>query len=73
MSKKNKNRNQPSMEYFLTIDAAKEIAMMSETQKAKEIRQYFIEIEKAYYERKGQKAPETVEELFAAAAALIAK
>lgn len=35
-------------EYILTMDAAKHIAMMSQSKKAKEIRNYFIQVEKEY-------------------------
>lgn len=35
-------------EYILTTDAAKHIAMMSQSEKAKEVRNYFIEVEKQY-------------------------
>jgi len=40
----NKNIN----EYYLTLDSAKEIAMMSGTAKGKEVRNYFIQVEKEY-------------------------
>lgn len=35
-------------DYSLTVDAAKEIALMSGTEKGKQIRKYFIQVEKEY-------------------------
>lgn len=37
-----------SVEYVLTLDMAKEIAMMTRSQKGNEIRKYFIAVDKAY-------------------------
>jgi anti-repressor protein len=41
----NPNGGRPSLDYFLTIDAAKHVAMMSGTEKGFEVRDYFIECE----------------------------
>lgn len=35
-------------DYYVTVDMAKELCMMSKTAKGKEIRQYFIKVEKAW-------------------------
>ena len=43
---KDKQYSPPRIEYFLTIDASKSIAMLSQTAKGKEVRAYFIECEK---------------------------
>jgi anti-repressor protein len=41
-------RGRKAIDYVLSIDAAKQIAMMSQSPKAKAIRLYFIEVEKRY-------------------------
>lgn len=38
----------PQVEYILSTDIAKEIAMMERNEKGKQVRRYFIEVEKAY-------------------------
>ncbi|MDC2806341.1 antA/AntB antirepressor family protein, partial [Leuconostoc suionicum] len=35
-------------DYSLTVDAAKQIALMSGTEKGKQVRMYFIQVEKAW-------------------------
>ena len=42
----NPQGGRPSTEYALSIDAAKEVSMMSQTEKGKEARRYFIECER---------------------------
>ena len=39
------------LDYILTLDIAKHIAMMSKVPKSKEIRDYFIQIEKEFYQQ----------------------
>ena len=40
--------NQPTTDYVLTIDMAKEISMLQRNEKGKQARQYFIQLEKAW-------------------------
>lgn len=40
----------PTIEHWVTINAAKEICMMSRTEEGKKVRQYFIECERLVYE-----------------------
>lgn len=46
-TKKGGNGGRPRIEYILSVDCAKSIAMMSRTEKGKEVRAYFIECERA--------------------------
>lgn len=49
--------------HALTLDMAKEISMIQRTEKGKQARQYFIDVEKAYKEK--YKLPQTPEEKLA--------
>ena len=42
----NNGARKPIKDYLLTIDMAKELCMMSKTEKGKEVRKYFIQVEK---------------------------
>ena len=42
----NSNGGRPSKEYALTLDMAKELSMVEKTEKGKQARRYFIEMEK---------------------------
>ena len=44
----NTQANQELQDYILKIDMAKELAMLSKSEKGKQIRKYFIELEKAW-------------------------
>ncbi len=45
---KNSSGGRPTIEYWVTLDAAKEIPLMEGTAKGKEMRRYFIEAEKRW-------------------------
>ena len=53
----------PSQDHALTLDMAKEISMIQRTEKGKQARRYFIQVEKAY--RKERELPQTPEERLA--------
>ena len=48
------------IDHALTLDMAKEISMIQRTEKGKQARRYFIQVEKAY--RKERELPQTPEE-----------
>ncbi|MEO5360613.1 MAG: antA/AntB antirepressor family protein [Nitrospirota bacterium] len=47
---KNSKRGRPTTEYTITLDMAKELAMVERNEKGKQARRYFIECEKKYKE-----------------------
>ena len=48
LSKTSETGGRPSTDHLLTIDMAKEIAMLQRTERGKQARQYFIQVEKDY-------------------------
>ena len=44
----NNGARKPIQDYLLTIDMAKELCMMSKTKKGKEVRKYFIQVERKW-------------------------
>ena len=50
-----KGNGRPQKEYIITTDTAKHISMASRTAKGKEVRNYFIQIEKEYFSQNIQK------------------
>lgn len=53
----------PTVDHALTLDMAKEISMIQRTEKGKQARRYFIEVEKAFKEQ--YRLPQTPEEKLA--------
>lgn len=55
---KNLEKGRPSVDYIIKLDTAKEMAMLERSEKGKQVRRYFIQVEKKY--REAQKKPLTV-------------
>jgi phage anti-repressor protein len=51
-NRKGGKAGKPRTEYYITIDMAKELSMLERTEKGREIRKYFIDIEKRFYKIK---------------------
>jgi len=50
----NSSAGRPSMEYIVTLDMAKELAMLENNVKGKEVRKYFIKCEKELYNKESK-------------------
>lgn len=61
-SEKNPLGGRPTQEIVVTLDTAKELAMMTRSQKGKEIREYFIQCEKELRNQNQLKLPQTYKE-----------
>lgn len=48
MSKTSESGGRPSVDYEITVDMSKQICMLQRTEKGKQCRQYFIDLEKAW-------------------------
>lgn len=62
-SQKNEKGGRPKTEYIIKLDTAKEMAMLERNEKGKQVRRYFIQVEKKYKEQTQQPAkPLSVQE-----------
>ena len=64
----NPQGGRPAIEYYITLDMAKELAMVERNDKGKQARQYFIECERKLRERQVKLAPKTYVEALRALA-----
>ena len=64
----NTKANQELQDYYLSLDCAKEIAMLQKSEKGKQARQYFIECERKLREHQVKLAPKTYVEALRALA-----
>ena len=67
---KNLEKGRPTIEYALSLDMAKELAMLERTAKGRQIRQYFIECEKRLQQGNVMTVPQTLPEALRLAADL---
>ena len=58
---KNLEKGRPSVDYIIKLDTAKELAMLERNEKGRQVRRYFIQIEKKY--KKNQKDMTTSEKI----------
>ena len=59
---KTPNGGRPAIEYYITLDMAKEVAMIENNEKGRDVRQYFIECERKLREHQLKLAPKTFAE-----------
>lgn len=65
---KKPNGGRPSQEYFITLDMAKQLAMVENNEKGMQVRKYFIECERKLREHQVKLAPKTYVEALRALA-----
>lgn len=67
---KTQNGGRPAIDYLLTLDCAKEIAMLQRSEKGQQARRYFIECEKQLRELAAPRIPQNLREALLLAAEL---